>query len=90
MNDYTWETRNDIPWILIRETIETITIEEGIMRIGNYAFYNHTTFIEISLPESLKTIGNSAFEDCFCYKLFLSVKTLSMLERTILSQIVFL
>jgi sorbitol-specific phosphotransferase system component IIA len=43
--------------------IESLTIAEGIERIGEYAFYNDN-FTELVLPSSLKEIGTAAFEGC--------------------------
>ena len=38
MKDSSWETRESIPWNSFKSEIETIEIDEGITRIGNYVF----------------------------------------------------
>lgn len=51
------------PWQDYRDRIEKIVIEEGITRIGNYAFYN-TSVRNVLLPEGLREIGVYAFYKC--------------------------
>ena len=50
------------PWFSWRSngTIERVVIEEGITRVGNYALYQ-VCASEISIPATLKTVGNYAF-----------------------------
>lgn len=40
-------------------TITILDIPEGVTKIGDYAFKNSTSIIEVSLPASLKTLGQS-------------------------------
>ena len=42
-------------------SIEKVIIKEGVTTIGSHAFSNFTDLEEITLPRSLKSIGNSAF-----------------------------
>lgn len=44
--------------------VETITIEEGITRIGNRCFYDFKRVRNCYLPNSIKSIGVSAFYGC--------------------------
>lgn len=46
------------------ETIEAVTVEEGIETIGAAAFQNCKALKSIKLPESLTTIGVRAFYGC--------------------------
>lgn len=41
--------------------LTSIELPEGLLSIGNQAFYNNAALKTIELPESLKTIGNYAF-----------------------------
>ena len=41
-----------------------VTVPEGIIRIGRYAFLGREELTEITLPKSLQGIGCGAFEDC--------------------------
>ncbi len=52
------------PWCLSRENIKNLVIENGVTRIGNYAFYNCTGLTSITIPESVTNIGSSAFSGC--------------------------
>ena len=47
-----------------RRQIRTITIEEGITRIGNHAFAECENLAPVTFPESLVEIGYEAFKDC--------------------------
>lgn len=42
---------------------ERIEIPEGVMAIGDYAFYGNTTITSVKLPNSLYSIGNYAFSN---------------------------
>jgi hypothetical protein len=45
-------------------TATSITIPEGIIHIGNYAFYNCTSLPSIDLPDGVTSIGDKAFYMC--------------------------
>lgn len=49
------------------KTIKTIEIREGLEGIASRAFMN-SSITEITLPASIKTVGESAFESCLCKK----------------------
>jgi hypothetical protein len=49
------------PWYLSASTLTTVVLEEGITNIGTSAFRDLTKLKNLSLPDSLKSIGNSAF-----------------------------
>ena len=42
----------------------SVIIEDGVTRIGNYAFYNCSSLTEITIPNSVSSIGNAAFREC--------------------------
>lgn len=44
--------------------VKTVTIEEGVQNIGEYAFNDCYNLISISIPGSVTTIGKSAFYRC--------------------------
>lgn len=59
MPDY---TETDKPsWEYFKDSIEKVVINEGITKVGNYAFYEYTTLERVSLPDSLIEVGESAF-----------------------------
>lgn len=43
------------------ESIEEISLPEGLTEIGNKAFYKCTSLRSVELPEGIRTIGNEAF-----------------------------
>ena len=50
------------PWYISK--CPTIIIEDGVEAIGNYMFYNHLGFTNITLPESISGVGLYAFGNC--------------------------
>ena len=52
---------SDIPWRPFRDEIKKVVIENGITSISNYAFYQCYYLTEVTLPDSLKTIGDYSF-----------------------------
>lgn len=52
------------PWSEYVDYIQVIRVEEGIDKIGNQIFKNHGMTREISLPNSLTTIGTRAISGC--------------------------
>ncbi|MCD7845327.1 MAG: leucine-rich repeat protein [Oscillospiraceae bacterium] len=52
------------PWDRYRDYVTEIVIEEGIVNVPSYAFYNYANLTAVSLPESLETIGTRAFYGC--------------------------
>ena len=56
-----WEAyyNGEVEWL-----DQYITISDGITEIEKEAFYNNSCIKEINLPNTLKIIGNSAFEYC--------------------------
>ncbi len=50
-----------------RNTLEKISFEEGVTRIGNGAYYNNgnpcTKLTDVILPESIEEIGSNAFKN---------------------------
>lgn len=54
----------ETPWQEFREQIESIVLEEGVTRIGDYAFYDCTALKSVEIPEGVTQIGESAFACC--------------------------
>ncbi len=49
------------PWYRYRTDILTLTVEDGVTAIGNYALYGCPRLEYVALPDSLTRIGVSAF-----------------------------
>ena len=46
------------------QTIESVTIPEGITQIGDFAFFNCFNLTNVSIPASVTSIGTSSFREC--------------------------
>ena len=51
-------------WWLLRDSIATCTVADGITSIGMYAFVGDTSLTSINFPESLVQISYHAFDGC--------------------------
>ena len=54
----------ETPWREFRDEIKSIVLEEGVTRIGDYAFYNCKALTSVEIPEGVTQIGESAFACC--------------------------
>ena len=62
MRDY--NTSSDVLYKDKIKDIKTVTIENGVTRIGNSAFAYCIMLTSIDIPNSVKSIGRDAFENC--------------------------
>ena len=51
----------EVPWYSIRESIESVVIENGVTSIGDYSFYYFRSLESVSIPETVNRIGEWAF-----------------------------
>ena len=59
---------NTSPWSSIRSRVRQIAIGEGITGIGTFAFYYFTNLTSVVFPSTLTSIGDNAFNLCWCLK----------------------
>ena len=52
------------PWYDYKDDITSVSIEEGITRIGVYAFRDCAAMTSVALPASITEIGDRAFDEC--------------------------
>lgn len=68
MSDYDYINNIKIPemapWYEERDKIECIVVENGITKIGNYAFEECENLGSVQLPESLTELGDEVFFRC--------------------------
>lgn len=69
MYDY---TEVSAPWRRFRGFITSVTIQEGVTTVGDYAFESCTSLLSVSLPSTIKSIGTGSFYGC----VYLSLITL--------------
>ncbi|MBQ9493167.1 MAG: leucine-rich repeat domain-containing protein [Oscillibacter sp.] len=62
MTDY--PSANTVPWRAYRLDIRKVNIEYGVTRIGSYAFSDCAAMTALTVPESVDSIGDSAFANC--------------------------
>ena len=64
MADY--DSPSNAPWYSNLANITSVTIEDGVTHIGNYALSNfgNTNFTSLTIPISVKTIGTNAVYNC--------------------------
>ncbi len=52
------------PWEQYSEQIKTVTILDGVVSIGECAFFKCSALTSVKIPESVTSIGTSAFNKC--------------------------
>lgn len=65
-DDKSQKTRDRVPtpWYSLRDGIGRIVLEEGITAVGDHAFADLTQVRDVSLPQSLRSIGTDVFRGC--------------------------
>ena len=59
-----YSTSSVAPWYAKRTKILSVVVEDGVTRVGDYAFYACLKLASVTLPEGIKSIGYSSFRDC--------------------------
>ena len=54
----------DVPWFYQRQKIKKVVIQNGVTKIGNYAFDDCSSLTSITIPNSVTSIGYYAFYGC--------------------------
>ena len=57
--------RNEMPWYELRSSVKHITMEKGIISIGDYAFFWCDQLTGVTIPEGVLRIGSYAFGNCW-------------------------
>ena len=56
--------RDEMPWVVYRDEITTVVVEEGCTSIGSLAFCYLPNLTSVSLPDSLVRLGRACFTGC--------------------------
>lgn len=59
---YDYKNSSEIPWFQHNVNVDALVIEDGITRIGNYAFYQCEEG-SVKVPDSVTSIGDHAFDE---------------------------
>lgn len=59
-----WSDSMDQPWQEYKASIQAVVVENGVISIGNFSFYDCNNLSSVSLPDSLTTICLSPFGNC--------------------------
>ncbi|GHV66311.1 hypothetical protein FACS1894199_09450 [Bacteroidia bacterium] len=52
------------PWQGLPTNVISVTIDNRITRIGNYAFFSCASLSSVTIPDGINSIGNDAFRGC--------------------------
>lgn len=63
-----WDYETSTPWYDSRESIEEITMKDGVTSIGDYAFAKFRNLKKVEISSSVTSIGGSVFLGCFKLK----------------------
>lgn len=68
---YQWERchggfkeADDTPWYGSRKQIETVFVEDGVTKIGAYAFADCVNLTTVTIANSVAYTNDTAFEGC--------------------------
>ena len=64
MNSYSSANGSRAPWYTYSNSITDVFIEDGVMSISAYAFYNCTALTNINIPDSITSVASTAFKGC--------------------------
>ena len=52
------------PWEEYKDEIRRVVLSGSISYIGDYAFYNYSAMLSVTIPANIKSIGKDAFSGC--------------------------
>lgn len=55
--------KSEMPWYQYMDQIKSVVLNDGITRIGSYAFYGMTSMESITIAETVTSIGDYAFKN---------------------------
>ena len=64
MEDYDYLNDYYAPWMDFLASIEKVVISKGVTSIGNDAFHSYYNLRDVTIPDSITSIGSFAFDGC--------------------------
>ena len=64
MEDYDYYNDYYAPWMDFLASIEKVVISKGVTSIGNDAFHSYYNLRDVTIPDSITSIGSFAFDGC--------------------------
>lgn len=61
MTDWEW---HESPWDIHRDSIRTVRIHDGVINIGDHAFFSCAYLNHVDIPDSVTAIGTQSFWGC--------------------------
>ena len=61
---YNYYDHEELPWGTKLNQIKKVVVENGVTRIGDYAFVGCSNLTNAVIPDSVKSIGNNSFANC--------------------------
>ncbi len=52
---------SEAPWAAVATSAKTLTVSNGVSKIGAYAFYSFSVLENVSIPDSVTTVGKCSF-----------------------------
>ena len=49
------------PWNSYKDSIKKVVVQSGVTSIGSYAFYEHSALTEVTLPDTIRSLGLGSF-----------------------------
>ncbi len=76
----TFNSQRDFPWRSLKDSVSVLEIGEGVTGISGAAFDSFTALEKVVLPDSLATVGKSAFAYCRALRSVRMGKSLRSIE----------
>ena len=78
---YDWAYNQAAPWADKKASIKAVVINSGVTTIGDYAFHFCPNLEEVTIADTVTTIGVNAFDDCSALRSVTFGKGITAIEQ---------